>query len=79
MWALDGFSAVLPIIGTWLLVNMYKEQWLYWLAYNLLEVALWFTVLSAAPEMLAIFAMRVVFFINSVFGYFNWNSNEVSK
>ena len=73
MWYLDGMSAVLPILGTWFLVNMYKEQWYFWLTYNLLEVAMWFTVLSAAPEMLAIFVMRIIFFINSIFGYVNWN------
>lgn len=74
LWVTDGISAILPIIATWLLINMYKEQWNLWLVYNALEVAMWFTVISAAPEMLAIFVMRVVFFINSVFGFINWNS-----
>lgn len=76
LWYLDGISAVLPILGTWFLVNMYKEQWYYWLTYNALEVVMWFTVLSSAPEMLAIFVMRIVFFINSIFGFANWNEDK---
>lgn len=72
MWYLDGLSAVLPILGTWFLVNMYKEQWYYWLTYNALEVIMWFYVASVAPEMLAILVMRVVFLVNSGFGYINW-------
>lgn len=75
LWYLDGLSAVLPVLGTWLLVNMYKEQWNYWITYNLLEVFMWFTVISSAPEMLSIFAMRVVFLINSIFGYISWNKD----
>lgn len=72
LWYLDGFTAVMPIFATVLLVCRYREQWLLWIPYNFLEVLMWFWVASTAPEMLAILAMRIVFFFNSLIGATIW-------
>ena len=72
LWYLDGFSAILPIIGTYLLARMYAEQWYYWLGYNTLEVIMWTLVMSSTPEMLGILVMRILFLINSIFGFVIW-------
>lgn len=72
LWYLDGFTAVMPILATFLLVTRYREQWLLWVPYNALEVFMWFWVASAAPEMLAILVMRIVFFFNSLIGASLW-------
>lgn len=69
----DGLSSALLIIATFLLAGGYKEQWYAWIPYNIIEVFMWFTVASAVPEMLAILAMRVVFLVNSLIGWYNWN------
>lgn len=69
---LDGISGFLPLIATVLLVFRFKEQWLLWIPYNAIEVVLWFSAASLAPEVFAIFIMRLVFFVNSVIGYFEW-------
>ena len=72
LWYMDGVTAVMPIMATFLLVTRYREQWLLWVPYNALEVIMWFWVASAAPEMLAILVMRVVFFFNSLIGSALW-------
>lgn len=68
----DGISGILPIFATILLVLRYKEQWYLWIPYNAMEVFLWFSAASLAPEVLSIFVMRVIFLVNSCIGYFQW-------
>lgn len=72
LFLLDGLTAVMPVLATFLLVTRYREQWYLWIPYNALEVIMWFWVASVAPEMLAILVMRVVFFINSLIGMKLW-------
>ncbi|MGL5015023.1 MAG: nicotinamide riboside transporter PnuC [Bacteroidales bacterium] len=75
LWVLDGLTAVLPIFGTALLVTRCKEQWLVWIPYNVIEVTMWMWAAAAAPEVLAILAMRIVFMLNSIYGYHLWNKS----
>lgn len=71
----DAVTTMLPILGTFLLVNAYKEQWYVWITYNFIEVLMWFAVLSVAPDMLAVLVMRVVFFLNSLIGAYEWRKS----
>ena len=73
LWYLDGITAVLPLAATVLLVGAFKEQWSLWIPYNFLEIIMWFTALQSTPELLAILVMRIIFFTNSIVGYYNWN------
>ncbi|UIW10579.1 PnuC-like nicotinamide mononucleotide transport [Aeromonas phage BUCT695] len=72
MWFHDAASSVLLISGTFMLMMKFKEQWFAWIPYNFLEVWMWFTAASIEPSIFAIFMMRLVFFINSLFGYHEW-------
>lgn len=72
LWIHDAVTASLVIVATLLLMFNVKEQWQFWIPYNLVEVFMWFVAASLAPEMLAIMVMRVVFFINSLIGYYEW-------
>lgn len=71
----DGISSTLLIFATFLLMMKAKEQWYAWIPYNALEVLMWFIAASLHPEMLAIFVMRSVFFVNSLIGFVNWRKN----
>lgn len=73
----DGISSILLIFATVLLTLKVKEQWYAWIPYNAIEVLMWFAAASLHPEMLAIFVMRSVFFINSLIGFYNWRKNLV--
>lgn len=72
MWLYDGVSSTLPIIATVLLVLAYKEQWYVWIAYNALEVLMWFEISNSSQEVLAILVMKVVFLLNSLIGLYQW-------
>ena len=72
---LDSITGVLPVAATILLVTRFKDQWLLWVPYNALEVFMWFTAASLVPEVMAIFVMRCVFFVNSLYGACNWYKN----
>lgn len=74
-WVLDTVTAITPIGATILLISRYKEHWYLWVPYNGLEVLLWFSAVSAAPEMLAILVMRIVFLINSIYGFYLWQKS----
>lgn len=69
----DGISSALVIVATLLMVLRCKEQWYLWIPYNTLECIMWFFAASLAPEILAVFVMRVIFLINSIIGYYNWS------
>lgn len=75
LWVHDAVTASLVIVATILLMCKRKEQWQFWIPYNLLEVFMWFVAASLAPEMLAIMVMRIVFFINSLIGYYEWRND----
>lgn len=70
---LDGVTAVIPIMATLLLMGAYKEQWLLWIPFNVLEVIMWVIAYQSNPELLAVIFMKVIFCLNSVIGYYNWN------
>lgn len=69
----DGISSALVIVATFLMVNRYKEQWYVWIPYNVIECAMWFMAASLAPEILAVFVMRVIFLANSLIGFYVWS------
>ena len=71
---LDGLTATLPIMATILLINAYKEQWYVWIAFNGLSVYMWLMAASTDMSYLSILVLKVVFLVNSLIGYFNWNN-----
>lgn len=79
LWIHDAVTASLVIVATLLLMFNVKEQWQFWIPYNAIEVFMWFIAASLAPEMLAIMLMRVVFFINSLIGYYEWRNDGNSR
>lgn len=72
----DAMSAGLVIGATLLLMMDTSKQWYLWIPYNLLEVFMWIAAASLNPEVLAILVMRMVFFINSLIGYYNWKQKD---
>lgn len=78
LWFHDGLSAALVITATTLLMFRDHRQWRFWIPYNFLEVMMWFLAASLAPEVLAIAAMRMVFFINSLIGWHHWRTQNAT-
>ena len=70
---LDSAAVVLSVAAQFLMLFRYTEQWLVWIAVNILSVVLWFvTLVTQDGNDWALFVMWVAFLVNSVYGYVNW-------
>lgn len=69
---LDSLTGVMPVFATFLMVGAYREQWLLWIPYNVIQAFMWFTAASLQPAVLAVFVLKLVFLVNSLIGYYQW-------
>jgi len=71
---LDSATTVVAIVTMILAILRYKEQWYLWILVNIATVVLWITSLESPTEYSFIMiGMRSLYFINSVYGAYNWN------
>ncbi|WP_159084413.1 nicotinamide riboside transporter PnuC [Dongshaea marina] len=68
----DGISTMLPIIALVMMAFRLKEQWWIWLLFNALELVMWFKASGIQQGLWAVFAMKVIFLVNSVIGLIHW-------
>jgi nicotinamide mononucleotide transporter PnuC len=73
---LDALTSVIPIIATYLMAHAYRQQWWMWIPYNFLQALMWFSAASLQPAVLAVFALKMVFLVNSLIGYYNWKQKS---
>lgn len=70
---LDSLAVVLSIIAQILMVKRYAEQWLLWIAVNVLTIILWITALvQSGGNDWNMVLMWTAFLINSIISYYNW-------
>ncbi len=62
---LDGLTTVITVTAQLLMILRYREQWLLWIALNILSIALW-------AETPAMYLMYSAYLLNSIYGYYNW-------
>lgn len=69
---LDGLTTIIVIAAQALMVLRYREQWLLWIALNLISIKLW----ADSP---AVYTMYAAFLLNSIYGYYNWSQLQKSE
>ena len=70
---LDSAAVVLSIAAQLLMLGRFAEQWLLWIAVNVLTISLWVaTLIQSGGNDWALVAMWTAFLVNSVYGYVNW-------
>ncbi|MGF2616398.1 nicotinamide mononucleotide transporter [Rossellomorea vietnamensis] len=70
---IDSSTTILSIIAQILMLKRITEQWLFWIAVNILSIALWVTALvTQGGNDLSMLVMWTAFLVNSVYGYVNW-------
>lgn len=72
---IDVAMGTLPIIATILLSLSYREQWLFWIPFNILQVwiiYLNFASAAANANSASLLVLKTVFFVNSLFGAYYW-------
>jgi nicotinamide mononucleotide transporter len=71
---LDSMATITSVVALFLAVHRYKEQWILWIIVNGLTFTLWvFAVLRGDVHGLPMVGMWGAYFINSLYGYYNWN------
>lgn len=63
---LDGLTTIIVVAAQALMLLRYREQWLLWIALNILSILLW----AENPSM---YIMYSAYLLNSVYGYYNWS------
>ena len=63
----DSFTTALSIVGIWALAHKYLEQWLIWIAVDVVTCALYFY--KEIPFKASLYALYVII---AIFGYFKW-------
>lgn len=70
---LDSATTVLSIVAQILMLRRFAEQWILWIAVNVLSIVMWAYVLATqGGNDYTVLVMWTAFLINSVYGYVNW-------
>lgn len=70
---IDSATTILSIVAQVLMLQRYKEQWLFWISVNVLSILLWLTALiTQGGNDVSMLVMWSAFLINSIYGYSNW-------
>ena len=64
---LDSTATMVAIVANLLVLLRYREQWLFWLATDILQLVMWTN--TDDPIMIV---MRLLYPITAVYGYINW-------
>jgi nicotinamide mononucleotide transporter len=69
----DSATNVLSIAAQILMLKRFAEQWLLWIAVNVLSITLWLSALiSQGGNDFSMLVMWSAFLVNSIYGYVNW-------
>ncbi|MFA5712658.1 MAG: nicotinamide riboside transporter PnuC [Bacteroidales bacterium] len=70
----DSATTVISIIAMYIMVKRYMEQWVLWVAVNLISVAMWVVAWIAGGEHAALMVIMWLFYlVNSISGWVNWS------
>ncbi|MEH7347170.1 nicotinamide riboside transporter PnuC [Bacillus sp. JJ1532] len=70
---IDSATTTLSVIAQILMLRRYTQQWLFWIAVNVLSIVLWVKALILqGGNDVSMLVMWSAFLINSIYGYYNW-------
>ncbi|MEH7121644.1 nicotinamide riboside transporter PnuC [Bacillus sp. JJ1773] len=70
---IDSATTILSVIAQILMLKRYTQQWLFWIAVNVLSIVLWVKALILqGGNDVSMLVMWSAFLINSIYGYYNW-------
>ncbi|TCJ03946.1 nicotinamide riboside transporter PnuC [Cytobacillus praedii] len=71
---IDSATTTLSVIAQILMLKRYTQQWLFWIAVNVLSIVLWLNALILqGGNDVSMLVMWSAFLINSIYGYYNWS------
>ncbi|MFH1638596.1 MAG: nicotinamide riboside transporter PnuC [Candidatus Woesearchaeota archaeon] len=72
----DSTSTVLSVIAMFLMIKRVTEQWLLWIAIDVVSIYMWFYILLQGGNDISMLVMWTAYLVNAVYGYFNWRKME---
>ncbi|WP_296807883.1 nicotinamide riboside transporter PnuC [uncultured Methanobrevibacter sp.] len=74
----DALGTVVAVVGMYISIKMYAEQWLLWIIVNIINLGLWIFAFLNGNGTIAILFMCIIYLVNSVIMYFKWK-NEANN
>jgi nicotinamide mononucleotide transporter len=69
----DSATTVLSVIAMFLMVKTYMEQWVLWVAVNIISIVMWTIAYANGVEHSLLMVIMWIFYLaNSVNGWINW-------
>ena len=68
----DSASTVLSVIAQILMIKRYTEQWIVWIAVDVVSVVMWIVALRTEGASVAVLWMWCVFLANAIIMYVKW-------
>jgi len=75
---MDSMSTVVSIVAQILLIKRLMEQWVLWIAVDIVTIIMWAVNFANGGETIATLAMWSVYLINACIMFYKWNK-EVKK
>ena len=78
---MDAFSTVVSVVAMIISIKMYAEQWLLWIAIDVVTVVMWAYAFAQGSDSIATLLMWIVYLGNAIIMYVKWmkeaNQNEI--
>ena len=75
----DSMTTVLSVIAQILMIKRFAEQWLIWIAVDIVSVIMWVIALSGEGASIAVLLMWIVFLVNAVIMFVNWLKHSTQE
>lgn len=77
---LDASLLPLGIVGQFLMTYDFREQWIFWVAIDVINVVIWSLQLSAGGSAaLSMLVLQVIMLINAFYGTYRWYADKNGK
>ncbi len=75
----DSMTTVLSVIAQILMIKRFAEQWLIWIAVDIVSVIMWVIALNGEGASIAVLLMWIVFLVNAVIMFVNWLKHSTQE
>ena len=65
---IDAFTLVVAFVAQIIMLERYREQWVFWFVLNIVSLYQWFTLNN-----MSMVALYIAFLINNAYGYYQWS------
>ncbi len=72
--AFDSASTVLSVIAMVLMVRRVAEQWILWIAIDVVSIYLWLVVLDEGGTEVSMVVMWTAYLVNAIYGMWRWTT-----